>query len=86
MLYMLCRAVLSCSVVSSSATPWTLARQVPFSWGFSRQEYWSGLPCPPPGDLFNPGVKPPSLMSPASAALARRFFTTKALPLIYIHI
>ena len=40
--------------------------------GFSRQEYWSGLPCPPPGDLPNPGIKPTSLMSPA---LAGRFFT-----------
>ena len=34
---------------------------------FSRQEYWSGLPCPPPGDLLDPGVKPMSLMSPAMA-------------------
>ena len=42
-------------------------------WGFSRQEYWSGLPCPPPGDLLNPGIKPMSLMSPA---LADGFFTT----------
>ena len=47
-------------------TPWTLARQAPLSVGFSGQEYWSGLPCsPPPGDLHNPGVKPPS---PASLA------------------
>jgi len=41
--------------------------------GFSRQEYWSGLPCPPPGDLPNPGIGPVSLMSPA---LAAKFFTT----------
>ena len=41
--------------------------------GFSRQEYWSGLPCPPPGDLPNPGIEPMSLMSPA---VAGRFFTT----------
>ena len=34
-------------------TPWTVAHQVPLSKGFSRQEYWSGLPCPPPGDLPN---------------------------------
>ena len=40
--------------------PWTIARQVPLSIGFSRQEYWSGLPCPPPGDLPNPGIKPRS--------------------------
>ena len=43
--------------------------------GFSRQEYWSGLPCPPPGDLTNPGMDPDSLTSPA---LAGGFFTTSA--------
>jgi len=43
--------------------------------GFSRQEYWSGLPCPPPGDLPNPGINPTSLMSPA---LVGGFFTTSA--------
>ena len=43
--------------------------------GFSRQEYWSGLLCPPPGDLPDPGIKPKSLTSPA---LAGRFFTTAA--------
>ena len=37
----------------------------PLSMGFSRQEYWSGLPCPPPGDLLDPGIEPVSLMSPA---------------------
>ena len=41
-------------------TPWTVAHEVPLSKGFSRQEYWSGLPCPPPGDLPNPGPKPRS--------------------------
>ena len=41
-------------------TPWTEAYQVPLSMGFSRQEYWSGLPCPPPGDLPDPGVEPRS--------------------------
>ena len=40
-----------------SATPWTVALQAPLSMGFSRQEYWSGLPCPPPGDLPDPGMK-----------------------------
>ena len=45
----LCCAVLSCSVVSDSATPWTVACQAPLSMGFSKQEYWSGLPCPPQG-------------------------------------
>ena len=45
-------------------TPWTAAHQAPLSVGFSRQEYWSGLPCPPPGDLPDPGIKPesPSLL------------------------
>ena len=55
-------------------TLWIVARQAPLSMGFSRQEYWSGLPCPPP-DLPDPGMEPVSLMSPA---LAGRFFTTSA--------
>ena len=55
------------------ATPWTVACQTPLSMGFSRQEYWSGLLCPPPGDLPDPGIEPASLTSPA---LARGFFTT----------
>ena len=42
------------------ATPWTVAHQAPLSMGFSRQEYWNGLPCLPPGDLPNPGIKPAS--------------------------
>ena len=44
-------------------TPWTAACWAPLSIGFSRQEYWNGLPCPPPGDLPNPRIKPVSLMS-----------------------
>ena len=52
---------------------WTEALQTPRSMGFSRKEYWSGLPCPPPGDLPGPGIEPTSLMVPA---LAGRFFTT----------
>ena len=55
------------------ATPWTVAPQAPLSMGFSRQEYWSGLPCPPPGDLPDIGIEVSSLRSPA---LAGRFFTT----------
>ena len=47
--------------------PWTIARQAPLSMGFSRQEYWSGLPRPSPGDLPNPGIEPESLTSPALA-------------------
>ena len=55
------------------ATLWTVACQTPLSMGFSRQEYWSGLPCSPPVDLPDPGIKPASLMSPA---LVGGFFTT----------
>ena len=51
-------------------TPWTAARQAPLSTGVSRQEYRSGLPCPPPGDLPDPGIEPVSLMSPALATSA----------------
>ena len=46
-------------------TPQTVARQAPLSMGFSRQEYRSGLPCPPPGDLPDPGTEPRFLTSPA---------------------
>ena len=49
------------------ATLWTAACEVPLSMGFSRKDCWSGLPCPPPGHLFNPGIQPASLMSPALA-------------------
>ena len=52
-------------VVSDSATPWTVAHQAPPSMGFSRQEYWSGLPFPSPGDLPDPGIE---LRSPALRA------------------
>ena len=51
-------SVCVCVYMSDSATLWTLAHQAPLSMGFSRQEYWSRLPCPPPGDLPNPGMKP----------------------------
>ena len=54
------------SHVQLFATPWTVAHQTPLSMGFSRQEHWSGLPCPPPGDLSNPGIEP---MSPEAPAL-----------------
>ena len=54
--------------------PWTVALQAPLSMRFSRQEYWSGLPCSPPGDLADPEIEPTSLMSPA---LAGRIFTTE---------
>ena len=55
------------------ATLWTVAHEAPLSMEFSRQEYGSGLPFPPPVDLPNPGIKPTSLVSPA---LAGGFFTT----------
>ena len=48
--------------------PWTVAYQAPVSIGFSRQEYRSGLPCPPPGALPNPGIEPVSLASSALQA------------------
>ena len=60
--------VLSHSIVStSSVIPWTVARGAPLSMGFSRQEYWTGLPFPPPGDLPDPGIEPgsPSLQADA---------------------
>ena len=63
----------SLKMVYVSDSLWTVAHQASLPLGFSRQEYWSGLPCPPPGDLSNPGIEPWSLMSPA---LAGGFFTT----------
>ena len=57
------------------ATWWTIAQQAPLSMGSSRQEYWGGLPFPPPGDLPNPRIKP---TIPGSPALAGGFFTTSA--------
>ena len=67
----------ACSVplaVSNPLRPYGLyPTKAPLSMGFSRQEYWSGLPCPLPGNLPNSGTEPRFLMSPA---LARRFFTT----------
>ena len=74
--FMFVVCVLSCfSCVQPFATLWTVACQAPLSMGFSRQEYWSGLPFHSPGHLSNPGIKPVSVMSPA---LAGRFFTTRA--------
>ena len=52
-------------------TPWTIAHQAPLSMGFSQQEYWSGLPFIPPGNLSDPGIEP------ASPAIVGGFFTTK---------
>ena len=61
------------SHVQLFATLWTVAHQAPLSKGFSRQEYWSGLPCPSPRDLPNPGIEPESFKSPALGG----FFTTR---------
>ena len=61
------------SHVQLFGTPWTVAHQAPLSLGFSRQEYWSGLPFPSPGDLPNPGIEP------GFPALAGMFFTTETL-------
>ena len=54
--------------------PWPVGRQASLSMGFFRQEHWSGLPFPPPGDLPDPGIE---LASPTSSALASGFFTTE---------
>ena len=69
--------MLSCFThVQLFVTLWTLALQTPMFMGFSKQEYWSVLPCPPPGALLNPGIEAESLMSPA---LSGEFFTTSAI-------
>ena len=69
------QCVLSCfSRVQLLVILWTIACQALLSIGFSRQEYWSGLPCLPPEDLSKPGTEPTSLMSPALT----NFFTTSA--------
>ena len=58
------------------ATPWIVAHQYPLSMGFPRQEYWSGLPFPSPGDLPNPRIKPASpALQVGSCIIAGRFFT-----------
>ena len=72
--------MLSCVLLF--ATPWTTACQAPLSMGFSRQEYWSVLPFPPPGDISDPGTKPTSLGSPA---LAGGFFITLPPGNLYMH-
>ena len=64
-----CCCLVAKSLFDSLQPPWTVARQAPLSVEFSRQEYWSGLPCPPPGDLPDSGIEP------LSPALTGRFFT-----------
>ena len=63
------------SHVQLFGTLWNIVLLAPTSIGFSRQEYWRGMPCPPPGNLPNPGIKLTPLTSPA---LAGRFLTTSA--------
>ena len=75
-----CVYIITCVCVCAAAqlcltvSPWTVACQTPLSVGFSRQEYWSGLPYPSPGDLPDPGIKP---VSPAALELAGRLFTAE---------
>ena len=64
------------SVVSDSVTLWTVACQAPLTMAFSRQEYWSGLPCPLLGEFLHPGIKLTSLESPCTTG---RFFTAEPL-------
>ena len=68
------RACCLFSHVQLFATPWIVAHQVSLFMGFSRQEYWSGLPYPPPGDLPDPGIEP---VSPVSLVLAGGSFTPR---------
>ena len=73
----ICSCVLRCfSCAQLFATLWIMAHQVPLSMGFPGQKDWSELPCPPPGDLPDPGIQPVSLMSPA---LAGGFFITSTI-------
>ena len=72
----LCVCILSrFSCIQLFATLWTVARQAPLFMGFSRQEYWSRLPCPPPGDFLHSGME---CMSLAPPALAGGFFNSSA--------
>ena len=67
--------VSSLSRVRLFVTPWTAAYQAPPSMGFSRQEYWSGVPFPSPGDLPDPGIKPGSLALQADALPSKPHMT-----------
>ena len=75
------------SCVQLFVTLWTVACQAPLSMVFSRQEHWSGLPCPPPGDLPDPGIEPVSLMSLAlTGGLCTTGTTWEALNIVGITI
>ena len=67
----MCCVLSRSSCVRLFATLWTVAHQAPLSMGFSRQEHWRGLPCPPPGNLLGPGIEP------GSSALAGGFSTAE---------
>ena len=77
-----CMCAQSLSCVQLFATPWTAVHQAHLSLGFSRQECWNGLPCPPPGDLPDPGIELSSVMSPALAG--GQILTKEKLDNIYV--
>ena len=73
--FLVCMCAKSLQLCLTLCDSMDCSRQAPLPMRFSMQEYWSGLPCPSPGNLPNPGIEPMSLMSPA---LAGEFFTTRA--------
>ena len=81
------RISVRCSVVSDSSTPWAAACQAPLSMGFSRQEYWSGLPFPSPGDIPHPGIEPrsPALQADSCKSLSHYAIARHILLLSYPH-
>ena len=92
--YLHCSFLLLCSLKEKSlscvqlfATLWTVAHQVPPSMGFSRQEYWSGLPFPSPGDLSDPGIKPrsPALQPDTLTSVLIRSQIFQADPWVWPH-
>ena len=76
------------SFIHLFVTPWTIALQAPLTMEFSRQEYWSRLPFPTPGDLHYPGIESESSVSTVSPALAGRFFTPEpsGKPIAYVEV
>ena len=65
---------------------WIMAHRAPLSRAFSRQEYWSELPCPPPGDLPDPGIEPTSPVSPARQVLLLQEGSLPLVPPLYFHL
>ena len=79
--------MLSHSVMSNSfVNPWTVVCQAPLSMELSRQEYWSGLPCPTPGDLPNPGIKPGSPALQADSLLSEPLGKPKGIGYAHLNI